>query len=182
MNDNKWKHGMVHFDLQELPPVLTASPGRKPISAILDTSVGKEIVLLVTETASKVQEFESRNITRFMLKVGLVNTSYGPVCFLLFYFSDSLTGTQVTYENTINPKDEQQLSVYKKLGKQKYWHVVIADDSGNVVNLFEFPNEYNLSDTITQVENACQNMQVSEFIAAKSEYESKFSINQLLSM
>ena len=109
MIDNKWKHGRVHFELPELPPMMIASPGLKPISAILDISIGNEIVLLITDPASKVKEFEGRDIARFMLKAGLVNTSYGPVCFLLFYFPDPLTGAQVTYENTINPKDEQQL-------------------------------------------------------------------------
>lgn len=182
MIDNQWKHGVVHFELPELPPILIASPGIKPIPAILDVSIGEEIVLLITEPASKVKEFEGRNVTRFMLKAGLVNTSYGPVCFLLFYFPDPLTGDQVTYENTINPKDEQQLSVYEKLSNQKYWHVVIADDFGNVGNFFEFPNEYRLSDTITQVKNACQNLQVTDFMAAKSEYESKYSMDQLLAM
>ena len=182
MIDNRWKHGAVHLELSELPPILIASQGIKPISAILDVNIGEEIILLITESTSKAKEYEGRSITRFMLKVGLVNTSYGPVCFLLFYFPDPLTGVQMTYEYTINPKDDQQLSVYEMLSNQKYWHVVIADDSGSVGNFFEFPNEYNLSDTITQVKNTCQNMRVTDFIAAKSEYEREYSIDQLLAI
>ena len=178
--NNKWRHGKVHFDLSPLPPILIASSGIMPISVVLDSDVGQEIVLLVTEPRDKVKEYEGRDITRFMLKAGLVNTSFGPVCFLLFYFPDPLTGAQVTYENTINPKDRQQLAIYEQLSRQRYWHVIIADDLGEVTNFFEFPNEYGLGETLQQVDNACENMQVTDFMSAKSEYESRYSIEQLL--
>jgi hypothetical protein len=180
--NNKWRHGKVHFELPQLPPVMIASPGIKPISVIMDNDIGAEIILLVTEPKNKVKEFEGRNITRFMLKAGLVNTSFGPVCFLLFYFPDPLTGAQVTYENTINPKDYQQLSIYEQLSNQRYWHVVIADDYGEVVNFFEFPNEYGLANTLEQVGSVCENMQVTDFMSAKAEYENRYSIEQLLAM
>jgi len=182
MLDNKWKHGRVYFELPQLPPIMISSPGIKPISVILDSGIGQEIVLLITEPKDNVKEFEGRNITRFMMKAGLVNTSYGPVCWLLFYFPDPLTGGKTTYENTINPKDQQQLSIYEQLSSQKYWHVIIADDTGKVVNFFEFTNNYGLSDTLKQVQSVCVNMHVSDFMAAKSEYESKYSIDELLEM
>jgi hypothetical protein len=178
--DNKWKHGKVYFELPQLPAMLIASPGIKPISVVLDDDVGEEIILLITEPKDKVKEFGGRNITRFMLKAGLVNTSFGPICFLLFYFQDPLTGAQVTYENTINPKDYQQRSIYEQLSSQRYWHVVIADDSGEVVNFFEFPNEYSLDKTLEQVSNVCKNMHVTDFMSAKAEYENRYSIDQLL--
>lgn len=123
----------MHFELPELPPILISLAGIKAISAIVDNKVGEEIVLLITEPREKVKEFEGRDLTRLILKIGLINTSYGPVCFLLFHFPDPLTGAQVTYENTVNPKDHQQLSIYKRLSDQEYWHVVIADDAGEVV-------------------------------------------------
>lgn len=180
--DNKWRHGKVHFELPPLPTMLITSPGIKPITVVLDSDVGQEIVLLITEPRDKVKEYEGRDITRFMLKAGLVNTSCGPVCFLLFYFPDPLSGALVTYESTINPKDKQQLSIYEQLSSQSYWHVVIADDSGEVTNFFEFPNEYGLRETLQQVSDVCENMQVTDFMSAKAEYESRYSIEQLLEM
>jgi len=182
MLDNKWKHGKVLLELPPLRPATITTPGLKPISCILDNNVGQEIILLITEPRDKVEEFEGLDITRFNTKVGLVNTSYGPVCWLLFYFSTPLNGGKVTYENTINPKNLNQLSIYKLLSSQKYWHVIIADDSGSVVNFFEFPNEYDLLETLEQIESVTSNMQVTDFMAAKAEYESKYSIEQLLAM
>ncbi len=180
MLNNKWKHGKVHFELPQMPLPLTASPGIKPISVILDMDIGPEIVLLITEPRDKIDEFEGRNITSFMMKSGLVNTSFGPVYWLVFYFPDPVTGRKVTYENTVNPKDEQQVSIYEQLSSQEYWHVVMADDTGEVVNFFEFPNSYGLSDALQQVQNVCSEMQVTDFMAAKGEYESRYSIDELL--
>jgi hypothetical protein len=182
MLDNKWRHGKVHFELPELPQILIASQGIKPIPVMLDSGVGEEIVLLITEPKDQIKEFAGRNITRFMLKAGLIGTSYGPVFFLLFYFPEPLTGRTITYESTVNPKDNRQLAIYRRLSNQRYWHVILADNTGEVVNFFEFPNEYGLAETLHQVDNACEDMQVTDFMAAKSEYESKCSIDQLLAM
>ena len=66
--------------------------------------------------------------------------------------------------------------------KRKRFGFVIADDSGEVTNFFEFPNEYGLGETLQQVGNVCENMQVTDFMSAKAEYESKYSIEQLLNM
>lgn len=182
MLDNKWKRGKVHFELSKLSPILITSPGIKPIPAILDNSVGEEIVLLITERLEKVKEFHGRNMTSFMLKAGLVNTNFGPVCWLLFFFPVPLTGGQVTYENVINPSDRQQLSIYERLSQQKYWHVVIADDTGEVVNFFEFPNKYGFAEILKQVQSVCSNKHVVDFVAAKGEYEGEYSIDDLLNM
>ena len=182
MLDNKWKWGTVHFELPELAPILLSAPGIKPVAAVLDDRVGKEIVLLITERKNEVKEFEDIKLTKLMLKVGLVNTSYGPVCFLLFDFPNSRKGGQVTYENTVDPKNERQLSMYGQLSDQAYWHVVIADDTGDVVNFFEFANEYGLKETLVQVESVCEKMEVSDFTAAKAEYEAAYSIDRLMEM
>jgi hypothetical protein len=114
------------------------------------------------------------------MKSGLVNTSYGPVCFLLFYFPSPATGQRVTYENIVNPKDKQQVSIYIQLAEQKYWHVVITDNNGEVLNFFEFPNIYGLADTLKQVQQVCAELHVSNFMAAKVEYEATYSIEELL--
>jgi hypothetical protein len=182
MLDNKWKHGKVHLELSQLPAILFAPPGIKAIPAVLDSSIGEETVLLLTEAKNEVSEFEGRNITRFTLKAGWVYTSYGPVLFFLFYFPNPITGNQVTYEISINPKDYKQLAIYERLSRQKYWHVVIADETGEVVNFFEFPNEYGLSETLQQVTSVCEKMQATDFMAAKAEYEIKYSVDQLLEM
>jgi len=152
------------------------------VSAVLDAHIGPEILLLITETKDKIGEFEGTDISRLNMKAGLVNTSFGPVFWILYHFPDPVTGEKVVYENTINPKNTQQVSIYKQLLSQKFWHAIMADDTGNVVNFFEFPNNYGLSGTLDQVQEVCSRMQVTDFMAAKAEYENSYSIDELLEM
>jgi len=74
------------------------------------------------------------------------------------------------------------LNICNRFSIQKYWHVVIADDAGEVVNFFEFPNEYGLMETLNQIEDVCKNMEISNYTVAKEEYEQQYSIEQLLEM
>lgn len=180
MINNKWKHGKVHFRLGDVDPDLSSSPGIKPVSIILDPEVGPEIVLLVTENKTQLEAFRHRDIANFWMKSGLVNTSYGPVCWLLFYFPDPVTGENVVYENVVNPKDHRHLKIYEQLASQEYWHVVIADTTRAVVNFFEFPNHYGLAKSLDQVKDICSTMGASDFLLAKAEYEKKYSIDDLM--
>lgn len=182
MLENKWNHGKTHFVLPPLPSILLSSSGIKPLSIILDPDIGAETILLITEPRRQALEFEGRDIASFHLKAGLVNTPYGPVFWLLFYFPDPVTGQSVIYENSVNPKDQSQLANFEQLASQRYWHVVIADDTGKVMNLFEFPNSYGLKDTLAQVQNVCSRMAVKDFVRAKQEYEAAYSIEQLLQL
>jgi len=93
-----------------------------------------------------------------------------------------MAGGKIVYENTINPKDAQQISIYEKLSEQKYWHIIIVDDTGNLVDFYEFPNNFGLAVTLRQVKSFCGNMKESDFMSAKSEYESKYCIDELLEM
>lgn len=180
MAGNKWRGGRVAWDLSSLPGVLLSSPGIKPLPAVLDPNVGTEVVLLITEPEGAVCDFQGRNITSFFMKSGLVNTSYGPVYWLLFYFPTPVTGQTTTYEIVVNPTDPVQLSNFTQLAAQEYWHVVIASTSGVSINFFEFPNNYGLEDALDQVRTACAGRKTSNFPAAKAEYQARFSVEQLL--
>ena len=180
MLNNKWRHGKVLLELPPLPPALLESSGIKPVTFTLDQEIGSEIVLLITESKEQAKEFEGRDVTGFFTKSGLTRTSYGPVFWLLFYFPSPATGQRVIYENVVNPKDKRQVFIYMLLAEQEYWHVVIADNQGKVLNFFEFPNIYRLSDALEQMQQVCSELHVSDFMAAKAEYEATYSIEELL--
>ena len=180
MLKNKWRHGKVCFELPPLPSAVLSSPGIKPLSVVIDVSVGREVILLITEPRPQIEEFEGRDITGFWMKSGLVNTSYGPVYWLLFYFPNLRDNGRVAYEKMVNPKDPNHLSIYEALAKQQYWHVIMADDSGKVVNFFEFKNNYGLAEALIQVANVCMDRTVTDFMAAKQEYQNTYSIDTLI--
>lgn len=180
--DNKWTNGITHIDASHLPADLIVPSGIKVVPAVLDVDIGEEIILLITEPKYQIADFKDRNITRLDLQTGVVRTSFGPICFLLFSFPDPRTGSKIVYESAINPTDERHLSIYKQLSVQTHWHVILATTQGDTVNFFEFPDKYELGKALDQVVCACSGMMVVDFVQAKREYEAKYPIERLLSM
>ncbi|WP_257291773.1 hypothetical protein, partial [Endozoicomonas sp. ONNA1] len=135
---------------------------------------------LITEPAGQLDYVKGKNIANFHIVAGMVNTSYGPVFFIVFYFPDPRTSSKISYETLIDPFNLQQVSIYQRLASQLYWHVAIADDTGKVANFFEFPNQYNLDETIQQVLSACANFEPVNFDMAKAEFMANYSIDDLL--
>jgi len=182
MIDNKWKHGKKHIILPRMAHVLVSLKGIKTMRFVLDKAIGPEIILLITESSNLIKDFEDANIIDFYMKSGLVKTSYGPVYWMLFYFPKLPNGEKAIYENSINPINKIQMAPYEQLANQKYWHIITADQKGEVSNFFEFKNVYDLSDTLWQVKRACSGMKVKDFMLAKAEYENIYSIEELMEM
>jgi hypothetical protein len=180
MLDNKWRPGIVKLEIPFQQPEVLAFSGIKPFPLIVDTNIGPEIVLLVTDSTEMIRKFEG--ITDFYAKSGLVKTSYGHVLWILFYFPSLVADQTITYECVVNPKSQIHMDVFKQLALQKYWHVIITDETGEVVKFYEFNNIYGLSDILTKAENICSQMEVSDFFAAKAEYERTYSAEELLDM
>lgn len=155
MINNKWNKGEVLLKLPPLPPAYTKNTGIKPIELVLDQDIGSEMILLVLEREDDLLGYKNNFEKKLDIKVGALNTSFGPICFMLFIMPDPTHGGKVTYENTINVKDQGQLNIYKKLANQIYWHVVIANMNGSVRGFIEFDNNYGLSNMLNSIENAC---------------------------
>jgi hypothetical protein len=180
MIDNKLSQRKAHYELATLPPWLLASPGIKIVSLVLEPRIAPESVLLVIEEGQHAREFEGRDLTSFNMKSGLVRTAYGPVYWLLFSFPSPAVRGMVTYEMVVNPTDADHLTSFYVLAEQKYWHVVIADSEGQVANLFEFPNNYGLGEALENVREICVTANVSDFMAAKAEYQARYTVEDLL--
>jgi hypothetical protein len=182
MLDNKWRDGIAKLEIPFQQPEVLAFSGIKPFPLIVDKNIGPEIILLITDSTERVKEFKGIAKTEFYAKTGLVKTSYGPVFWILFYFPSLVADQTITYECVVNPKSQIHMDVFKQLALQKYWHVIITDETGEVVNFFEFTNIYGLADSLYQVENVCSQLEVSDFFAAKTEYEGTYSAEELLDM
>ena len=180
--NNKWRWGSVHFKMPELPAELLALSGIVPVTLVVDRNTGREVVLLIVNPMEGMAEFKDRNKTRLVVMSGLAATSFGPIGWFLFRFPDPETENEFVFERVVNPKDPGQLLIYESLAAQKYWHVILTDENGQVVNFFEFENNYGLSDAVRRMEIASSDMLVGDFEAAKSEYGIAYSIDHLLAL
>ncbi len=177
MLSNKWDEDV---EVPQLPEELIQAPGLKPVTVILNEEIGEEIIFLVTEPEALARKFTTNNVKKFMIKSGLVNTSQGPVCFILFYFPNPETGEELIYENIVNPHNSEQMNYYRQLANHEFWHLIISDENGEVTNISEFKNNYGLDEAMNEIEKAAKNYKLTDFEAAKEEYEQTYTIDRLM--
>jgi hypothetical protein len=151
---------------------------------------------LVVSNIVLVEAFHSIPRTRFVqeltkirpldlrLKTGLVRTSQGPLCFLLFFVPNPVRpgSVHLAIDAHINPLDVQHLAVWRDLARQSHWHLVLVGPNDKLVDLFEFENTFGLDQTLDQIEIACSSMaeRGTSFEDAKVEFAATYSIENLL--
>lgn len=122
MLDNKWRHGKTHFVLSSLPAYVRGAEGILPFRSIIDAQVGSETSLLLFDRTPFVYELAKLRPFNLLLKTGLVHTSHGPLCFLLFYVPDPRQRGSVytAIDAHLNPLDVQRLVMWRDLARQSH--------------------------------------------------------------
>ena len=189
--NNKWEIEKVHFILPELPQELHQMEGILPFNLALDSKIGTEVVLLWFDRTPFIYELAKVKPFRLHLHSGLSRTSHGPIGFLVFFVPDP-NNADIPFASTdchINPFNPQHLSTFRDLARQSHWHVVLVDKEDNVVDLYEFNNNYKLNDTIDHIEEVCLDnernallMGSDSFDAAKQEFCLKYTLDDLLKL
>jgi hypothetical protein len=185
MLSNKWSHGSTHFILPPLPPQFQTAQGIVPWRLGLDPKTGSEMVLLLIDRTPFIYDLAKIKPFDFRLNIGLVRTSHGPLCFLLFYVPDPTRPGSVylAIDAHLNPFDADHVMVWRDLARQSHWHLVLVGVDDELVDLFEFENIFNLGQTLDQVETVCSTMDGGGSIdAAKFEFAATYPIERLLEM
>jgi hypothetical protein len=184
MINNKWTHGKTHFVLPPLPPELRCSEGILPWRLALDPKAGSEMVLLLLDRTPFIHDLAKVRPFDLRLKTGLVRTSHGPLCFLLFYIPDPRHPGAVflAIDAHLNPFEAQHVLAWRDLARQSYWHLILVGADDKLVDLFEFPNTFELDLTLDTLESVSPSMAGGNFNMAKSEFEATYTIDDLLRM
>ena len=165
--------------------------GILPFSLIYDSKIGPEVALLWFDRTSFIYELAKVKPFRLNLHSGLANTSHGPIWFIVFFVPNP-NNSEIPFASTdchINPFNPKHLSIFRDLARQSHWHVVLVDKEDKVVDLYEFNNNYKLNHTIDQIEEVYLDketdvlfMDSDSFDAAKQEFYSKYTIDDLLKL
>lgn len=182
--NNKWMHGTTFFTLPPLSPELQTFEGIGPWNLVVDPKVGTETVLLLLDRTPFIHGLAKVRPFVFELKSGLVRTSHGPLLFMLFYIPDPKEPGTVfcALDAHVNPCDPKHMVNWHSLARQTHWHLILVGDADKLVDLFEFPNTFGLSQTLDQVESVCQKMQGGSFDDAKAEFCDKYTLDDLFRM
>jgi hypothetical protein len=152
-----------------------------PMPAVLEDEIGTEMVLLLVDKTPFIHQLARLRPFDLHLKTGLVQTSHGPLMFLLFYFpTPSQPQTPfMMLDYHVNPFDPAALSMWRDLARQTHWHLLLADGEGEVYGLFEFGNVYGLGEALDQVGKVCDGMAHGDFLTAKEELSRTYSLQDL---
>jgi hypothetical protein len=179
--NTKWMDGTVDFGNIELPHELSMAEGILALPGILSTKSEREIVLLHIDRTPFVYQLAKLSPYELMLKIGAVQTNFGPLMFLLFYVPDPLN-PQLPFTMVdchVNPTDINSMQPWYDLANQSHWHYFIVDEDDTVQNFYEFENVYNLKDSLQQVEKMCKGMPGGDFAKVKADFCANYSLNEL---
>ena len=180
---NKWRHGKANFDLSQVDPRLLAGDGIIPIPAVLDPSVGQEIILLLIDHTPFIHQLARVNPFNLQLKPGCAKTTHGPIMFFLFTVPNPVNGQPfVQIDSHANPFEEQHVRTWRTLANQSHWHLFLVDASHEQVGFYEFPNTYDLNSSLDLFQKSCRGMPHDDFNAAKREFSRKYTLEQLSEM
>lgn len=177
----------MHWDnLQFLDELLGDRDGGVILSkVVLDPNIGEETAIFLVDKTPFVHEIAKLEPFTLNIVSGVFPCPSGPVLFVLYCIAnpDSMAlRPYATYECTYNPHNPTMVEPLQNLDKQAYWHVFIVGPDYEVLNWFEFRNEFNLQETLTSLPEIIRENPCSDFIAAKKEFEQNFPIDNLFSL
>jgi hypothetical protein len=179
---NKWPGGPVNFDFSSLPPEFDEVEAMLPLPLCLDPQVGTESVLLWFDRTEFIHQLAATQPFNLMMKSGVVRTDYGPLMFLVFWVpnpKDPLEPMSIV-DCHLNPLNAQSLAIWRDLARQSHWHLFLLDGYNEQQGFFEFENGYGLGEALDAAEDACKEMESSDFNLAKAQFCRNFNLPDLL--
>lgn len=178
---NKWRHGKARFDLGQIDDRILSAEGIVPVSAVLDSSLGSEIVLLLLDPTPFVHTLAATNPFRLLLKTGVARTDHGPVMFFLFTVPDPSPHQPhvIQIDAHADPFNSHHMTLWRDLSRQSHWHLVLVGEGSRQFGFYEFENNFNLGASLDHVATACRGMSHGDFWEAKAEFSLTYSTNDL---
>jgi hypothetical protein len=169
--DNRFRHGKQHFELAKASPTTVGMAGARFEKATLDAEIGPEIVVMLTDPTPFAYELKRERFA-LRLKSGVVQTSVGPILFLLWWIPPVTNGEPFAlYEHILNPAHAGVLQMLCQVAKQTHLHLLLIGPDQALLDVYEFESTFGLERLISVSERACEEYPGMDFIAAKQEYD-----------
>jgi hypothetical protein len=177
--DNRFRHGKQHFELAKTSPTTVGMAGARFEKTTRDAEIGPEIVVMLTDPTPFAYELK-RDRFALRLKSGVVQTSVGPILFLLWWIPPVTNGEPFAlYEHILNPTDAGVLEMLRQVAQQTHLHLLLIGPDQALLDVYEFESTFGLEKLISISESACMEYPGMDFIAAKHEYDHTYGLMQL---
>jgi hypothetical protein len=173
---------MARFNHPALEDFIGIRDGFFPLRAILDLTLGEEVVLYLRDQTPFMDDLCRVRPFRLMLKTGVARNQFGPLAFLVFWVAhpDDPEQAFAAYDVYLNPHSQPQVDTWRHLAAQTHWHVILVGAGGEQRDFFEFENTFALDDALDFILEACAPIQLVDFDRAKAKFMAEKSIGQLL--
>ena len=175
----------ARFELDECSVFdLVPESGVIPMPVVLEDRIGSEMALLLIDKTPFIYNLAKVKPFDLMLRTGMVNTSHGPVAFLLFYVPNAASPDDpyFAHDYHLNPFNPGMMATWRDLARQSHWHLILVDSEREVQGVLEFENVYGLGEALGAMTNAVSDLQPGAFALAKKEFCHQYSLNDLLNM
>ncbi len=182
--NTKYTLGSGHFEVDSFPAVLAAMDGLVPLPVVIDSTVGEEVALYWLDRTPFVHKLAAIRPFQFFLRSGLFRSDFGPLMWMLFYVPNPAPEPQpfASVECHLNPFEPSQVSLWRRLANQTYWHLTLLGASNEVAGVFEFENSFDLAYALDTMAEACHGMRVTDFMRAKQALWDRYSMDDLYAM
>jgi len=177
--DNRWKNGRVNLVVPPLSDALRGAEGCFFQEGIFDSTIGKEVFLLILEQRGPGSEMVATRPFHILCAPGLANTSHGPVFFIIWTVAAG-SPQETEYEQFLNPTNSSTLLLLLSISRQRELKVVVLEStSGEVLDFFLFENTFELEQMLEPVEQIIGEEITCRFGQAIQEFQRLYSIEDL---
>lgn len=115
-------------------------------TAMLDPEIGPEVAVFLSENRGFLNQLRQQGPFQLRLNAGAVNTSAGPVLFMLWWFPPLINKRPFAgYELLISPdQGDAGTELLEQASRQTHLHLVILDEKQEIFDVVEFENNYDL--------------------------------------
>lgn len=177
---NKWPPENFKMKIHNFPYELIHLNGILP-TRIIDPSIGEEVVLYWMDRTDFVYELASLRPFQLFLKTGFFRSTNGPLMFLLFYIPNPWNTFEpfASVDFHIDLFNQDMLESLWDLAVQTHWHLVMLGALNQVIETFEFENNFDLASKLIIAEQIKEKTGFSDFMAVKQEFMDTYSLDDL---
>ncbi len=180
MQNTKWTQE-VDISPPELPEWFWENPGVTPVQGCVDDAVGDEVLLLVNDPTEHADKLAAVDPFGFSVTCGSIHTTHGSLAYVLFIVpkEDSPTEPHAVWEILFDPLDEEMSAPFDALANQSHWHAVLFGPGPDVLNVFEFSNNYFLGHGLKEVREKSVDSPCTDFEKAVAAAHENYSLEDL---
>lgn len=185
IHSNQLEGDISDYEIIINSELLDGYKGIAPLETVFVYNLGSETSLILKEDevfAKTLVKYEIHK--RLYTKCGVIETNYGLVGFILYYFLDPFNSKPyfTIYENFVNFTEPIHLKTYWNLARQTHWHLVLLNESGDIIDIVEYTNVFDLNTFLNYRNSIEKRLSKEKFDLALNEITEKYSTDDLFNI